>query len=346
MVNGDNADPELNEVHIIWEIKREWDAKYFRRSTRILFKIKKCDYKVDEIVNHRKQAGFEGELLVVWNTGERDWSPVERVFVDNNEAMVEDYLSRKNLSKERMKFGLYMLQQEKIEKQQNEKKELKRLQLEKVVVDKVTPKTRGRPARKQPAKRKLETEYDNEGKKEKPSKYNKKVNSSIPKSKPTRSSKRVNNSTNQAKEVIEPNPIEDKDTHDETGEKDSSEHDDEISPDAVEMDIADATDITKEIANQGYVIPLDAIEIEFDLEKFKDENGLHDGNYTFKVIEYESGKRILQGKFYNCTTKLKSINTTYFFIFVKQLQMRMHQMLNLTIYHFMKEKLLINQIKR
>lgn len=291
MVDADNADPELNEAHIIWEIEREWGAKYFRRSTKILIKIKKCDYKVDEVVNHRKQAGFEGELLVVWNSGERDWSPVERVYSDNNQAMVEDYLSRKSLTKERMEFGLYIVQQEKIEKQVKEKKELRRLQLENDIKNKVTPKTRGRKAKKQPAKRQLQTEYGNVNKKEKTSKYNKKVNSSLP-SRTTRSSKRVYNFPNPDIDEIVPNPIKENDNDDEIKEIDSSEHGYEISPNAVEIDIED----------KGYVIALDAVEIDIDLEKFKDENGYRDGNYSFKVIEYESGKKILQGKFYNSTT--------------------------------------------
>lgn len=302
MVNDDNADPELNEVHIIWEIDRDWGAKYFRRSTKILIKIKKCDYKVDEVVNHRKQAGFEGELLVVWNSGERDWSPVERVYSDNNQAMVEDYLSRKSLTRERMKFGLYMIQQEKIEKQLKEKKELRRLQLENEKLEKVPPKTRGRPAKQQPAKRKLETEYDNVGKKEKTSKYNKKVNSSLPSSRTTRSSKREYIFPNPDIDTIVPNPLKENDIDDETKEIDST------SPDEVEINIKDATDVAKEIADKGYVIALDAVEIDIDLEKFKEENGFRDGNYSVKVIEYESGKRILQGKFYIRTTQINLIN--------------------------------------
>lgn len=301
MVNGDNEDPELNECHIIWEIERDWGAKYYRRSTKILIKIKKCDYKVDEVVNHRKQSGFEGELLVVWNSGERDWSPVSQVHADKCHAMVEDYLSRKSLTNEMMQFGLYIIQQEEIERKLKEKRELKRLQLENEMLQKVTPKTRGRPTKKQPAKRKLETEYGSENKKEKASKYNKKVNSSLPKSRTTRSSKRVFNFPNPVTDDIVPNPVKDNSTDDETKENESTKYGYDISPDSIEIDIENATDIAKEIADKGYEISLDAIDIDIDLEKFKNDKGLQNGNYSFKLIELASGKRYLQGKFYNAT---------------------------------------------
>lgn len=184
-VNEINHDPESDESHIHWEISRDWTAMFFRRSTIILYKVRKCDYKITEIANHRKQAGFEGELLVVWNSGERDWSPVSQVYNDNYQELVESYLPKKTLTKELMEFGLYEKQQQAIAAELKDKLEKERKDNEKLKLQK-----------KQPTKRKLDNEYTVTKKREKNIHLNKKVDSTTPKSRTTRSSIRSTKSHN------------------------------------------------------------------------------------------------------------------------------------------------------
>jgi hypothetical protein len=84
-----NEDPETFEANITWEIERDWNATYYRRSKKILVKnIRKCDLKIEECCNIRKQVGFEGELLVRWNNGQRDWCYVSVIMSEHKNSYI------------------------------------------------------------------------------------------------------------------------------------------------------------------------------------------------------------------------------------------------------------------
>lgn len=129
-VDDDNEDQEKDEATIVWEIERDWSAKYFRRSSKILNKKIRI-FKIIELCNLRKQYGFEGELLVRWNNGQRDWSPVSQVYVDNNNAyqvMVNEFIPKMKQTMISVEFGLYNKQQdEDDEKRLHEEREKKKL---------------------------------------------------------------------------------------------------------------------------------------------------------------------------------------------------------------------------
>lgn len=70
--NHENTDPELSDDNGDWEIPRIWSNKYYRRNKKVLVE---CDEdELDGIVNHRKQRGWQGEFLVKFKNGQRDWS--------------------------------------------------------------------------------------------------------------------------------------------------------------------------------------------------------------------------------------------------------------------------------
>ena len=160
MTDDDNKDPEIDEANIVWEIERDWGAMYYRQSTTILIKNIR-NLRIIDLCNLRKQYGFEGELLVRWNSGQRDWSPVSQVYVDSNNAytlMVNNYLRKINQTMSTVDFGLYNKQQEESEEKRLHEKRVKQQQKELREMD-VARKIQ--PTNKQlPLKRKLESEYE------------------------------------------------------------------------------------------------------------------------------------------------------------------------------------------
>ena len=69
-----NLDIEDDECNYIWDLDRDWNKKYFRRNNIVL--DENAPIVVDEIGNHRKQYLEEGEFLIVWKHGIRDWTPM------------------------------------------------------------------------------------------------------------------------------------------------------------------------------------------------------------------------------------------------------------------------------
>lgn len=84
----DNKDLEEDEIHILWEIDRNWNAKYFRRNNIERFKVK--SHYINLICNHRKQRNQEGELLVKWNNGEREWSAISNIKTDLEDTKLKN----------------------------------------------------------------------------------------------------------------------------------------------------------------------------------------------------------------------------------------------------------------
>ena len=197
-VDDDNEDQEKDEVTIVWEIERDWSAKYFRRSSKNLNKKIRI-FKIIELCNLRKQYGFEGELLVRWNNGQRDWSPVSQVYVDNNNAyqvMVNEFIPKMRQTMITVEFGLYNKQRdEKEEKRLHEEREKQEIKEQQEMTDarKIQPTKN-----KLPMKRNLDTEYGTAITKQKQEK---------PKQQGTRISKRIlKNSSPGQNNVNKPNP--------------------------------------------------------------------------------------------------------------------------------------------
>ena len=83
---------------------------YFRRSL-----IQKCVVKTDiikRICNHRKRYHEEGELLALWNNGERTWGPITDIKTDLKLSKITPandigaYLRSKRLTLKDMGMGL------------------------------------------------------------------------------------------------------------------------------------------------------------------------------------------------------------------------------------------------
>ena len=72
------------------------------------------------MANHRKRYNNEGELLVIWHGGERQWSFLSLVHHDCKE-LVEKYLLENNLTKEQMCMKKYVAPGE-VKKQKKNKK--------------------------------------------------------------------------------------------------------------------------------------------------------------------------------------------------------------------------------
>ena len=83
--NKDNLDLEEDEADIIWEINRDWTLEYFRRNNAMKTKRQILNVKVLE--NYRKQVAKEGELLIHWEDGCREWAFCCNVKIDAKAAM-------------------------------------------------------------------------------------------------------------------------------------------------------------------------------------------------------------------------------------------------------------------
>jgi hypothetical protein len=107
--NKTNPDTEDDEKNIEWEIPRIWmNRKYFRRSDVITKQLKKgVPLTAIEMGNHRKAVGDEGELLIVWNDGRREWSYLCTAYIDNKNLCLQ-YLKANNLTVKQMCKGLFL----------------------------------------------------------------------------------------------------------------------------------------------------------------------------------------------------------------------------------------------
>jgi hypothetical protein len=94
-----NLDIEDDECNYIWDLDRDWTKKYFRRNNIVL--TENAPIAVDEIGNHRKQYLHEGEFLIVWKHGIRDWTPMSIAYdIDPKmKKLITNYLLKNNLTK-------------------------------------------------------------------------------------------------------------------------------------------------------------------------------------------------------------------------------------------------------
>lgn len=116
--NKENNDMETDEKDFIWEIDRDWSLKYYRRNNMI--KTKRAIWEVESLENYRKRLGHEGELLLQWKDGRREWIYTSAAKHDAKAAMFNDALRRFNLTKEMMDYGLTRKQIEE-DKKNNQK---------------------------------------------------------------------------------------------------------------------------------------------------------------------------------------------------------------------------------
>jgi hypothetical protein len=104
-----NTDREEDEEDYIWEIERDWSAKYYRRNRKKL--NNKRVVIIQQICNHRKHVDFEGELLIMWTDGTREWSYISASYhdsKDNRESkyMVMEYMEQMKFTTTIMSFGI------------------------------------------------------------------------------------------------------------------------------------------------------------------------------------------------------------------------------------------------
>lgn len=114
--NAKNLDEELDETNIVWEIDRDWSLTYFRRNT-VLKKNQRVDLTVVGLENYRKKFGYEGELLIRFADGRRDWTYAVNAKKDAKAKMYKDAMKRFKLTDEQFKFGLSRLHLVAVDKQ-------------------------------------------------------------------------------------------------------------------------------------------------------------------------------------------------------------------------------------
>lgn len=102
--NKDNLDLEEDEADYNWEIPRDWTLKYYRRNT--IMKSKRPSLKVIALENYRKQVAREGELLIHWEDGRREWAYCCNARTDAKAPMYNAALKRFKLTNVIMKLGL------------------------------------------------------------------------------------------------------------------------------------------------------------------------------------------------------------------------------------------------
>ena len=103
--NSKNMDEEEDEKDYVWEIDRDWKLPYYRRQKYKKPK-QKTDLEVMGLENYRKREGYEGELLVHFKDGRRDWAPACACKKDAKAKMYNDALKRFNLTNEQLEYGL------------------------------------------------------------------------------------------------------------------------------------------------------------------------------------------------------------------------------------------------
>lgn len=103
-----NTDVEEDECNFIWEVDRDWTKKYFRRNNIVL--NKNAPIAVDELGNHRRQRLCEGEFLIVWKNGIRDWTLMSIAYeIDQKmKKLISNYLLENNLTKQIMEKSLIL----------------------------------------------------------------------------------------------------------------------------------------------------------------------------------------------------------------------------------------------
>jgi hypothetical protein len=120
-----NLDKETDEKDYVWEIERDWKLTYFRRN-KVLKKGTRANLTVIGLENYRKQYEKEGELLMRYKDGRRDWTFAIDAKHDAKDEMYNEAMQRFKLTDDQFKFGLSKFHEIAINKQ----KELLKQQLE------------------------------------------------------------------------------------------------------------------------------------------------------------------------------------------------------------------------
>jgi hypothetical protein len=120
--NAKNLDEELDEKDYVWEIERNWSFTYYRRNTVLKPKQRK-DLTVVGLENYRKKFGREGELLIRFADGRRDWTYACDAKKDAKAKMYNEAMKKFKLTDDQFKFGLSKLHLIAVEKQKKLLKE-------------------------------------------------------------------------------------------------------------------------------------------------------------------------------------------------------------------------------
>jgi hypothetical protein len=120
--NNDNLDNEVDEQGIVWQIQRDFTAKYYRRNT-VRPKGVKQSFEIEQICNFRKQFHKEGELLIRSKDTIRWWTFITNVQHDYGPRKTMDYLKKRGLDKT-MDIGLYNKEQEVLAEEKKKEKKL------------------------------------------------------------------------------------------------------------------------------------------------------------------------------------------------------------------------------
>lgn len=88
---------------IVWDIKED-DSRITSEYTPPNF-IEDSNDAPTAIENHRKAAGTTGELLVTWKSACRLWSPIDCIYMDE-ENLTQKYMQEQNLTEENMGFKI------------------------------------------------------------------------------------------------------------------------------------------------------------------------------------------------------------------------------------------------
>ena len=115
-----NLDEELDEKHKIWEVARDWNAKYTRRNTVMDKNFKRKNLIVEGLENYRKEVEKEGELLIRWKDGRRDWTYCIDAKKDASAAMYNAAMKKFGYTDNEFCYGLSR-------KEENEEKARKKL---------------------------------------------------------------------------------------------------------------------------------------------------------------------------------------------------------------------------
>ena len=108
----DDETSMVDDVNHEWDIERDKTKQYYYSNKK---KLNKKAGKFQEIGNHRKMRGYEGELLVLYDDGVREWIDLYVVFDSQSDDAIT-YMCENNLTKEQMDFGFEKKRREEEEK--------------------------------------------------------------------------------------------------------------------------------------------------------------------------------------------------------------------------------------
>ena len=78
----------IENVRTKWEIKVDKTRTYYTIERKVLVPDYGEDWEILEICNHNKEWGKEAKLLVRWNSGQREWSYISNVMIDDKDKVI------------------------------------------------------------------------------------------------------------------------------------------------------------------------------------------------------------------------------------------------------------------